>query len=267
MRALGLAAALGAFLAAPGGMAAIGPEQEKELKNPVADQAEAIKSGSALFRLSCAFCHGADAHGGSRGPDLASGRRTHGDSDATMFRTITKGVPGTEMPGNELREEEVWQLISYLRSLTVAPAAPAAGDREAGEKLFFGAATCSQCHMVNGRGGRLGPNLSRSGASRSTRHLAESIRNPGKEITQGFQTVSVATKDGKRITGVRKNEDTFTILLMDEKEQIHSFFKKDLKEVVHETRSLMPEYTESLLKETDLQNLLAYLESLRGNGK
>ena len=261
--ALVLVAALSALLAA----AVPQEKQEKEIKNPMAGNPEAIQEGAVLFRISCAFCHGADARGGSRGPDLAGGRRTHGDSDAALLRTITRGVPGTEMPGSDLEEEAIWRVIAYLRSLSApAPAAAAvAGSREAGEKLFFGAAACSQCHMVKGKGGRLGPALTRAGAARPLRHLAESIRDAGKEITSGYETVVVVTRDGRRITGVRRNEDTFSIQLMDEREQIHSFLKKDLKEVVHEPRSLMPDYQEAVLKQKDLQDLLAYLESLRGN--
>jgi hypothetical protein len=72
------------------------------------------------------------------------------------------------------------------------------------------------------------------------------------------------TKEGKRITGVRKNEDTFSLQLLDQKEQFHLFLKKDLKEVIHERKSLMPKYDQRALSEKDLQDLLAYLDSLRG---
>ena len=157
-------------------------------------------------------------------------------------------------------------------TLSAASAAPIKGDREAGKRIFFGSGICSQCHMVNGKGGRLGPDLSRIGAARRTQQLAESIRDPNKEITMrnplqevtlGYQTVRVVTNDGRRITGVRRNEDIFSIQLMDQREQIHLFLKKDLREVVHERRSLMPEYTEQMLRDKELQNLLAYLDSLR----
>ena len=245
-----------------------------EVRNPLAGNPEAIKQGRFLFRFSCSHCHGLGANGGPRGPDLTGGRWTHGSSDAAIFRTISKGVPGTEMPSNEvfLLEEEVWSVIAYLRSRSAASAAPVGGDREAGKRIFFGSGACSQCHMVNGKGGRLGPELSRIGAARRTQHLAESIRDPSKqitvrnplmEVTAGYQTVRVVTKDGRRITGVRRNEDSFSIQLMDQREQIHLFLKKELREAVHERRSLMPEYNEQVLDNEELQNLLAYLDSLR----
>lgn len=251
------------------------PAQEKEVKNPLADNPEAIEQGRALFRLTCSLCHGIDARGG-RGPDLTSGRWTHGESDAAIFRTVTKGVPGTAMPAFDwLREEEVWMLVAFLRSLGAGATEPIAGDPQAGEKTFFGAGGCSRCHMAHGKGGRLGPDLSRIGVSRSARFIRESIREPntdlaegllepGKDFAQLYDTVIAVTKDGRRITGVARNEDTFTLQLMDQQEQLHLLLKKDLREVTHRPESLMPAYTEQLLGEKDLQDLLAYLVSLRG---
>ena len=236
--------------------------QEKEMKNPLAGDLEAVKQGRSHFRQTCAVCHGLDARGGGRGPDLTSGRWVHGESDAALFRTITRGVPGTEMPASRRTDVEIWAIIAFLRSLGADASAPVAGDRQAGEQIFSGA--CSQCHMVHGRGGRLGPDLSRIGASRPTRHLIDSIRDPSKEIPAGYATVIAVTKDGTRITGVRKNEDSFSLQLMDLKEEIHLLLKKDLQEVIYERKSLMPEYTERRLKEKELQDLLAYLDSLRG---
>jgi cytochrome c oxidase cbb3-type subunit 3 len=245
---------------------------EKEVQNPLAGDPEAIQVGRSNFRMKCSICHGVEASGGSRGPDLTRRRWTHGSSDAAIFRTINEGVPGTEMPGTVLAADEVWAIIAYLRSLSPASAMPIRGNREAGEQIFFGSGACSRCHMVNGRGGRLGPSLSRIAASRGTQYLIESIRDPNKqitirnaawEVTSGYETVRVVTQDGRRITGVLRNEDSFSIQFMDQREEIHTFLKKDLREVAYEQRSLMPEYTEQLLSDEELQNLLAYLDSLR----
>jgi putative heme-binding domain-containing protein len=237
--------------------------EEEERKNPFTGNAEAINFGRSLFRMNCALCHGIAARGG-RGPDLTSGRWTHGDNDAAIFRTITKGVPGTEMTPADMREDEVWMIVAFLRSLTVTSSAPITGNREAGEKLFFSEANCAQCHMVRGKGGRLGPDLSRIGSARSVAHLIESIREPNKEIPRGYETVIAVTKEGKRIVGVRKNEDTFSLQLMDHTEKLHLFLKKDLREVISQPNSLMPGYNERMLDEKKLQDLLAYMISLRG---
>ncbi len=244
----------------------------KEVQNPLAGNPEAIQAGRANFRMKCSICHGVQASGGTRGPDLTRGRWTHGSSDAAIFRTINDGAPGTEMPGAVLAADEIWAIVAYLRSLSPASATPIKGNREAGERIFFGSGACSRCHMVNGKGGRLGPGLSHISSSRSTQYLIDSIRDPNKqitirnaawEVTSGYETVRVVTKDGRRITGVLRNEDSFSIQLMDQREEIHALLKKDLREVAYEQRSLMPEYSEQILSDEELQNLLAYLDSLR----
>ena len=78
-----------------------------------------------------------------------------------------------------------------------------------------------------------------------------------------YKTVTIVRKDGKQITGVRKNEDTFSIQLMSPNEQLHLILKKDLKEVIYKSDSLMPAYNREMLTEKDLQDLVAYLDSLR----
>jgi putative heme-binding domain-containing protein len=243
----------------------------EQARNPLTGDAQAISKGAVLFRQECVFCHGVGARGGMRGPDLTTGSWTHGGSDADLRQTITDGVAGTAMPPNTLKSEEIWQIIAYLR--TVQQAAPAAvGDQARGETLFFGTARCSTCHIVNGRGGRLGPELSTVGSARSRAYLVESIRQPAKQLTQirafggdglKYDTVTAVTADGRTVVGVPMNEDTFTLQVMDQSERIYSFDKKSLKSVRHENRSLMPAYEAARLPDADLDNLVAYLQSLR----
>ena len=174
-------------------------------------------------------------------------------------------MAGTDMPpiGGNLQEEEIWMIIAFLQSLRLDSGLVTEGSPESGERIFLGRGACPQCHMVNGKGGRLGPDLSRIGAARSNRYLVESIRDPSQDIPRSYETVVVLTKDGQRVTGVRKNEDSFSIQLMDQKEELHLFLKKELRQVLYEKRSLMPDYDRRTLNETELQDLLAYLDSLR----
>ncbi len=235
-----------------------------------------IKEGSSLFRANCSPCHGLGARGGGRGPDLTTGQWTHGGTDAEIFRTISQGVPGTEMPAHAFEDSEIQALVAYLRSVGAASTVAAPGDRVAGERLFI-MKGCVQCHMVRARGGRLGPELTRAGAARSIEYLRESIREPDKELSVAFsdpnnhyavpvewETVTAIFPDGRRVTGVAKNEDAFTLQLLGQDEKLNLFLKKDLERVVHERRSLMPAYTEKMLSEAEMRDLLAYLTSLRG---
>src|SRR5262245_45440769 len=108
----------------------------------------AVRQGAVLFREGCVFCHGVSARGGMRGPDLTTGSWTHGGADAELAATISGGVPGTAMGPNRLTDEEVRQIIAYLRTLQ-QPATPAIGDARRGETLFFGAQRCASCHIAN----------------------------------------------------------------------------------------------------------------------
>jgi cytochrome c oxidase cbb3-type subunit III len=260
-----------------GGGTLRGTAQEKVVTNPVAGNPAAIREGASLFRGNCSPCHGPNAQGGGRGPDLTAGRWVHGSSDAAIFATINAGVPGTEMPANGFEDSETWAIIAYLQSLAPVRSATVSGDRARGEKIFSETAGCSTCHMVQGRGGVLGPDLSRVGEARSVPYLIDSIREPSKELSSGmldpnnhyglplvYDTVTVATANGQKIVGLAKNEDTFSIQLLDTNQRLQFFLKKDLKEVTHERKSLMPAYSEQMLKPADLQDLLAYLESLHG---
>jgi hypothetical protein len=72
----------------------------------------------------------------------------------------------------------------------------------------------------------------------------------------------VVTRDGKRIRGCRKSEDAFSVQMMDNGEELRSFLKKDVREVVEDQQSLMPNYGPERLTAGELRDLVRYL-SLR----
>jgi cytochrome c oxidase cbb3-type subunit 3 len=238
---------------------------------------DTIDRGHAFFANNCGICHGVDAHGGDKAPDLNTGHFKHATSDADLFRVITHGVPGTIMPANDLPEEQVWAIIAFLRSTVVAGRTVTAGNVEAGKQYFWNPGGCGDCHMVNGKGGVLGQDLSRIGGLKTVAYLTQKIRDPNQELTTGLHepnadyvvpiansTVIVTTQSGEQITGIPKNEDTFSIQLLGRDNRLHNFLKKELRGIVHQQKSLMPVYDEKRLSETELNNLLAYLATLKG---
>ncbi len=230
--------------------------------NPHTDDPGAILSGQGQFRQRCANCHGMDARG-HRGPDLTL-LWTAGRTDAGVFQTIRMGVPGTEMPAAiRAPDEDIWRVIAYLRTLAVPAATDSArGDAAKGERIFR--AQCASCHRVNGRGGRIGPDLSRVGVSRTRTALTRQLRGANEDIRPGYEPVTLQTSSGQTIRGVRKNEDMASIQIMDTRERIQGYLKEDLRDVVSEKRSMMPVYGPDHLSEIDLDDLLRFMETLRG---
>ena len=234
-------------------------------KNPLAADPKAVEEGRVMFRGGCGPCHGIRAEGG-RGPDLTLGAYSVGDSDADLFNVIANGAAGTEMPefGSRFEEEQIWRLVAYIRSVARRDVPKLTGNAEAGGKLFWEKGQCGQCHRVQARGGRMGPDLSAAGRQRSLGYLKESILDPNADLTPGYATVTVVTRDGKKIVGVQRGFDNFSAQLMDVGENFYSFRKSDVTSMKREFRSLMPDNYRRMLSEVELNDLLAYMVSLRG---
>jgi cytochrome c oxidase cbb3-type subunit 3 len=238
-------------------------------KNPPARDARALESGRVMFRMYCAGCHGLKATGGRSGPDLTRGTFAAGETDADLYRVIDNGVPGTEMPAfkDRLDDDDLWRLVSYVRSLAPRSAGnrgPVAGDRAAGEELFWGKGNCGQCHRVGARGSSIGPNLTRSGRQRSVEYLRESVVTPDAYITPASATITVVTRDGRKIVGVERGFDNFWAALTDLSGRYYSFQRDEVTSITREDRSLMPSNYGRLFSDRELENLIAFLASLDG---
>jgi cytochrome c oxidase cbb3-type subunit III len=249
-------------------------------RNPLSGNAKAAKAGEYEFRINCALCHGLGARGGGRGPDLTRAVKKHTHTDAEMFQVISNGIPGTAMPANGtngqgvgMTDEEIWQIITYIRSQEVKAPTHPAGNASRGKELFYGDANCSLCHMIEGKGGRLGPELTGVGGSRTRAAIIDSVREPSrrlawgltdatKEFPQEYESVTVVTAEGKEIKGVTLNEDSFTVQIMDTSEQIHLLEKDKLKSFQKNRKSAMPKYGPDILSDKDLEDIVAYLTSV-----
>jgi putative heme-binding domain-containing protein len=249
-------------------------------QNPLAGDPKAAKAGEYQFRINCALCHGLGARGGGRGPDLTRAQKKHTHSDAEMFQVISNGIAGTAMPANGtngqgvgMTDEEIWQIIAYIRSIEVKAPANPVGNAAHGKELFYGDANCSLCHMIEGKGGRVGPELTGVGGSRTRASLIDSVRNPSrrlawgltestKEFPQEYETITVVTADGKQIKGVALNEDNFSVQIVDTNEQIHLLEKDKLRSFQKSRESIMPQYNADILSDKDLDDIVAYLTSV-----
>jgi PQQ-dependent dehydrogenase (methanol/ethanol family) len=217
----------------------------------------AADQGRQLFEKACTACHGQNAKGG-RGPDL-TGKLNRGALESEIVQNIVVGIPGTQMPAFPMPLENARSIVAYLRSLKEGgPDIPVAGNAAAGQQLFFGTARCGKCHMYQGQGGRLGPDLSRTGEARTVRELQRILSQPHQEQVRGFEAVEVRLRDGRQLRGIRKNEDTFSLQMMDENEKLQLLLKKDVANVRLTGQSLMPP---ALVSGSQMNNVIAFLKA------
>jgi putative heme-binding domain-containing protein len=233
-------------------------------QNPLAGDPSAVAGGGAAFRPYCTPCHGVSAKGG-RGPDLTRGVYFAGDKDSDLYNVIAHGVPGTEMVGflGDLKEEDLWNIVAFIRSLARHDVLSIPGDQAAGEKLFWGKGSCGGCHAVGGKGGRLGPELTRIGRERSLAFLRESVLTPNSDLRPEYATITAVKRDGTKVVGVG-SLDNFTVQITDAAGNYYSFSRNDLASCARELKSLMPETYSQSLKPAEIDDLIAYLVSLRG---
>ena len=224
---------------------------------------EDLAAGEQIYRIQCAYCHGTRGEGG-RGATLARPRLQHAPDDETMFQVIARGIPDSEMPGHWFTAREIWQVVAFVRTLGRQAPQKISGDPTNGAKLYAGKGGCTKCHTVGGRGGAIGPDLSDIGARRSVHYLRAALVKPEAAVPNGFLLVEIVTIAGVRIAGIRLNEDAFSIQIRDLSGQFHSFWKSELAGLDRQRgKSPMPSY-EGLLTSAELEDLIAYLDSLRG---
>lgn len=232
--------------------------------NPFTSPAD-VDAGRKLFQAHCSRCHGQNARGGETGPTLATGQFKHTTSDAGLFKVISEGVPNTEMIGiyRGRTDQTVWQIIAYLRSTSRRPEnIKLAGNPGRGQQVFAGKGKCAACHRVGGAGGRLGPDLSTIGEQRLPEELKIDLVDPNARVEPRWWTMRVTRADGTIIEGLRMDEDTFSMRLMDASENLWSFQKRDLRSHDRIETSTMPSSTGTLTT-SEIDDLVAYLFSLR----
>src|SRR6266511_3802569 len=220
--------------------------------NPFLGNSQAVGEGRDIYNRTCTTCHGPDGAGGEMGPALgAPGRRYAQATDAQIFDAIKNGIPATQMPrfGGRLQDDDVWKVAAYIRGLRgTAIDAPAMGDVARGEQIFWGKgetvsivdALIKPLHKVFGDGGAI-----------------PRILIPNTT----YQPVRVTTVTGKVITGVLKNEDSYSLQVMGIDNELHMFDRAKVK-VVYETKTLMPTDYDKRLAPDEFRNLLAYLPRL-----
>ncbi len=230
-------------------------------KNPHTS-AEDIASGRKLYSGLCAGCHGPAGDGG-KGTNLATAVLPRAQNDLGLYRIIRYGIPDTEMPGHNRTPREIWQISAYVRGLGKVEGERVSGSPRRGGELLTSKGGCLQCHIAGGTGGHIGPPLDGIGLRRSASYLRTKLLDPGKELSANFAVVQLTTRSGEKVSGVRLNEDTWSIQVRDMSSKIHSLWKDDMSEFKVEQKTLMPSYRDRLTSQ-ELEDIVTYLVQMRG---
>jgi len=228
--------------------------------NPHSSDAD-IRAGEALFQKHCSYCHGSFGEGG-RGADLTAGIYRRGGRDPELYASVRNGIPGSEMAPVRATDDEVWQMVAFVKRLgsqgllEKAPGDPAAG------RTVYQKRACATCHRIGFEGGSLGPDLTDIGRRRGVKFLTESLVTPEADVPISYRGLQVVLKSGQTVTGVRLNRDDLSIQLRDTRDNLRSFLMENVREVRYDKPSLMPSY--GTMDKKELDDVVAYLNSLKG---
>jgi cytochrome c oxidase cbb3-type subunit 3 len=253
-----------AALCAFGGAASLRPQSETKRGDISTTATPAtVLAGQRVFATTCAACHGLDARGGERAPDILARPEVQRMTDADISRVIREGTRSKAMPafGTSLDSARIREVTLYLRSLLQGHtgSAKVPGDAAAGKLVFFGKGGCADCHMVNGLGGFMGADLSSYAESRSADEIREAITDPAKYSGRHERIVTVATREGQQFTGFARNEDNFSLQLQTPDGAFHLLMKSDLDRIDYPPQPLMPADYAHKLSANELNDLLSFL--------
>ncbi len=226
----------------------------------VARGADLVEEGRKRFEVRCAGCHGADAMGGERAPGIGQGNRRRLRSDQGVTDLIRAGIPGTGMPGFAVPDAEMAALTAFVRSRVqpVGETRPP-GDASAGEKFFFGAGRCGECHMVKGRGGLTGPDLTQAGRKLTAVRIEQALSRPETLDSHGYEAATIHFRDGGVVRGLIKNESGFDMQVQGYDNRLHLLAARDVASVERDARPAMPKLEATADQRRDL---IAYLARL-----
>jgi putative heme-binding domain-containing protein len=160
------------------------------------------------------------------------------------------------MPNFAMADDKILQVAAFVRSLTVpAIRMQVEGDAERGRQLFFGAGGCSTCHMILGRGGYPGPDLSNIGAERTVMQLRESVTKPSARIAEGYRSVQAVLKSGATVRGVAKNHNNYSVQILDKTGKLHLLSHDEIARLDMEDASMMPAVSDT----NQARDLVAFL--------
>src|SRR5437867_5423921 len=210
----------------------------------------------------CSGCHGIDARGTQQGPGLAGNPSIRGRSTQSLRNVIRNGIPAAGMPGFDLPAEALDALTAMIGSLNaVAAKTNVPGDVAAGRQFFFGKGQCASCHLVQGEGSPIGPDLSDIALQLTVDEIREALQNPDARIAPGYGVVSVRLRDGRTLRGFARSRSSFDVAVQDLTGAFHSMSLDEVASITDEKTSHMARVDAGV---DELRDVIAFLSRLTG---
>src|SRR5688572_5491688 len=214
------------------------------------------------YSTRCSGCHGDDGRGTDQGPPLAGSPSVRARSAQSLRTVIRNGVPAAGMPAFDLPADTIDALATMIASWNaIAAKAVVAGDAAAGRQFFAGKGQCVSCHMAQGEGSAIGPDLSDVALTLTVADIRDALLNPNARIAPGYGVVSVRLRDGRTLRGFARSRGSFDLAVQDLAGTFHTLSLDDVASITEEKTSHMPAVKAS---GDELRNVVAYLSRLTG---
>lgn len=245
--------------------------------NPFAGNAQAIGRGEQLYNQNCTACHGINGGAGEIGPEIVhnlSGSLRGELDDNQILDVIRNGTPRTAMPAwkGKLADDDILKVGAFLHALRgTALDNPLAGDVAHGEEIFWGKGQCGSCHMLGGRGGLRGPDLTNIAAMRKSNLIADALTKANHRIygdggvhlsalppMDTYDAIHITLRDGKALDGVLLNQDSYSLQLLGNDDQLYLLDRDQVRDIVTKP-PIMPTDYDKRLAPKEFADLMAFL--------
>jgi putative heme-binding domain-containing protein len=246
-------------------------------RNPFAGNRQAIGQGEQIYNQNCTSCHGVNGGAGEIGPEIIhnlSGRLRGELDDDQILEVVRNGAPGTAMPAwkGKLADDDILKIGAFLHSLRgTAIDTPFPGNVTRGEDIFWGKGQCGSCHMLGGRGGLKGPDLSNIAAERKSNLIVDALTKTNHRIygdggihvralppMDTYDAVHITLESGQSLDGELLNQDGYSLQVLGEDNQLHMIDRAQVKAIVNKP-PLMPTDYDKRLTKGEFDDLMAFL--------
>jgi putative membrane-bound dehydrogenase-like protein len=201
-----------------------------------------------------------------RGAVEALERAEHGRLDASLREAASAAAYASSSEAIRARAAKVFPLPPSADARPLPPVRQLIrrrGDVRQGEIVFATIGTCAKCHVVNGQGRDVGPNLSEIGAKLSRPAIYESILFPSAAISHNFAAYTVVLTNGNVVTGLLVSRTADSIAVKGNDAITRTYKMSEVDEIKEQSVSLMPADLQKAMTADDLVNVVEYLTTLK----